>query len=515
MGEMTQFDYTDNDVSGLLSQSLLKISELCSKWTSIVPGDPGAAIVELLAGYTDILNRYISFAMANNSLQDATLMRQVYVLASLMGASLRPRVSASARLTFTAKSGLSTYPVEVPVGTQISTSNGIIFETALPLYIYEGVLSGSVLATEGQTQSGVSIGGSDGTAHQRKRIPGEQAICYVNGAYQIRVEVIENGNFITWTYVSSLANSKATDTHYTLEFTDDGVFVLFGNNERGMIPPISSEGGIVATYRTGGGTRGMVDKNTLTTFVDTSLLNELVSVTNSDKAYGAVDEDDLDTAKNNIPAYIKTNERAISPSDYKTLAERYGGVAIARPFAIAQTIYMFVVPSTGGDLTSDLQEGLTNYLLSVGQQGYVPQVMQANYLTLDVTVEIKVKRGWATTTVKDAVINNLVALLNPTSKSPSLIQEDGSFTKKSSLFINDFGADLHIDAIYTIVRNTPGVEYGGIKSMVVDGLPVAIADVTVLDYQILRGGVINADTIRSDLQEYATDYDPFSQAQGL
>jgi hypothetical protein len=339
----------------------------------------------------------------------------------------------------------------------------------------------------------------------------------VNGAYQINIDVLESGNYFRWNFVPSLAQGKALDRIYTLEFADDGLYVLFGDGKTGMIPPPSADGGIKTTYRIGGGSRGIVDKNTLTILTDPAYTASIDSVTNENKSYGAIEGDDIDTARNNIPAFIKTNDRAIAPMDFKTLVERYGGVALARSFCIAQTVFVFVVPSTGGNLDSGLQTSLQDYLLSVCQQGYVPQIMQATYKTVDLSVEIKVKRGWQADIVKNTVRNNLIALLNPTSKSPSLLQETSiNNIQQSSLFINDFGADLHVDALYTIIRNTPGVEYSNIVKLYVDDVETPLADVSVQDFEIIRGGSnIVVDLIQSALTEYAPVYDPSKETQTI
>lgn len=514
----TLFDNTNVDFSGLLSQAILRLDALSPKWTSKTPSDPGMALVELLALFTDVLKRYGDFAIQNNSLRDATLLKQIYTFSLLVGSSIRPKISASALLKFTAKAGLGSgnYPVYIPEGTQVQTSAGILFETASDIWIPESTLVATVMATEGQTYSSVALDeGSDGRAFQRLLLT-DQSISFVNGAYQLSVEVQESGNYRVWTYVPSLVQGKSLDRIYTLEFADDGTYLLFGDGKTGMIPPPSAAGGIRATYRIGGGSRGIVEKNTLTILVDSALLSYVESVTNENKSYGAVDGDDIETARNNVPAYIKTNDRAIAPQDFKTLAERYGGIALARSFAIAQSIYLFVVPSTGGNLDSGLQTALQDYLLSVCQQGYVPQIMQALYKTIDLDIEIKAKRGWQTDTVKNAVLDNLTALLNPTSRSPVLLQETTvNNIQQSSLFINDFGADLHIDAIYTIIRNTPGVEYSNIKKLYVNGTEVSIADVAVQDFEIIRNGTINVELVKSVLDDYTPVFDPSKETQTI
>ena len=495
------WDYTNVSFAGLLSQAIRKIPELSRKWTNLAPSDPGMAIVEVLAHLTDVLKRYDDFSVQNLSIQDATLLKQIQNFALFAGTSVRPKTSATVVLKFTLKN-TAPIPSLIPEGTGVKTEDGIIFETNEDLYIGPSRV-GTVLASEGETVSDVIIGGSDESAFQRFRIPTDSLV-YNQDEYSITVQVREGGVWITWKYIKNLVDAEAMDRKFSIEVSDFGFFLLFGDNQTGLIPRLGTDN-IQATYRVGGGERGLVSEDTITTLVNNDVADIVDSVTNEDRSYGGLERESIDQARNRIPALIKTNLRAIAPLDFKAIAERLDGVAIARSFAIAQSIFLFVVPSTGGELTNDLATTILTHFNSKKQQGYVVNIQSATYKTVGLKISIKSKRGYDGSTVMNAVQENLVSLLSPVAEPSKIIVDRPIF------FLNDFGADLHIDSIYTIVRETEGVEYGNIDEMTVDDAVVPIADIYVDDFEIIKDGTIEISIVDQLGAEFTTIYDPLTQ----
>jgi len=500
------WDYTKVNLAGLLTQAIRRIPELSAKWTNLAPSEPGMAIVELCAHMTDVLKRYDDFIVQNLDHQSATLLKQMANFALLAGTSIRPKTSATALLKFDLTAGTTT-PYLIPAGTQVKTDEEVIFETSEDLYIGSSE-TGNVLSTEGETVPDVSIGVSEGSAFQRFEVPTD-ALVFANDEYAIDVDITEGGIQRRWEYIDSLINAGSLERKYSIEVSENKFFIVFGDNKTGLIPQAGSA--ISATYRVGGGERGNVDADAINILVTEGLAVD--TVTNPDRSYGGLEQESINSARNTIPASIKANDRAIATEDFKTLAERFDGVAIARSFAIAQAIYIFVVPSTAGELTQSLKTALETYFASKSQQGYVINIMQATYKVVGMTVSVKVKKGYSgkATDVLNEVKDNLTALLSPVSDPPDLQGEDG----KISLFINDFGADLHIDSIYTVMRNTSGVEYGNITELLVDSVSVPIADISVDDFEIIKNGVITITVISQEGDEYTSIFDPLNQNQTL
>jgi hypothetical protein len=99
-------------------------------------------------------------------------------------------------------------------------------------------------------------------------------------------------------------------------------FVMFGNGKAGRSPNVGSQ--IIATYRIGGGVRG----NIITGFVETQRgvevpgFNYAVPVTfrNYTKGDYGYDGDTLEDIRRKLPQFIKSQDRAVTGEDYKTLA---------------------------------------------------------------------------------------------------------------------------------------------------------------------------------------------------
>lgn len=502
MASNEELDLVHTEFTELLSQALAKIPQLCSSWTNINPAAPDTAILELSVHLTDVLKRYLAFAIQNLNIQSSTLLSSIQTMALLAGTSMRPQTSSLVTLLFTVKDGV-TLPYLLPKGTQI-TNGSVIFETSEDLFIGASKI-GYVVASHGQTIPNVSLGVSDGSAFQKFQI--KDAISFVNGEFQIDVTVTEGGIPIAWTRVKNLVDYSAQDNVFSVELNEDGTyFVQFGDSKHGRIP--RAQASISTTYRKGGGETGIVDKDTLTTVVDSVISSSILSVTNPNKSYGGLAAEDIDTARKNIPLSIKANSRAVSADDFKVLAERSGYVAIARSFAIAQSLFLFVVPTSGEELTADVQDQLITYFTPLRQQGYIVNVMGATYKRLAMNVSVRVKRGYNTSAVLAAVSNNLYSLLSPVRRSPAIEGSGG----KIALFLNDFGADFHIDAAYTIIRQTEGVEFGQIDSFYVDNVlqPKGTEVVNVEDFEIInvKNNGIVVTVLNQSGDQYTNVFDP-------
>lgn len=147
---------------------------------------------------------------------------------------------------------------------------------------------------------------------------------------KLRTE-LSNGDVEEWTEQQDLLASKPDDAHYTLNATAG--IIQFGNGERGRIP--DADANVIATeYRYGGGARGnKVGAGTIKS--PQTVLVGVEKVTNERPAVDGADEQTLEELKLEAPALLRRRDRAVTPEDFKSLAEEVGGVAKAR--ALSQT----------------------------------------------------------------------------------------------------------------------------------------------------------------------------------
>jgi hypothetical protein len=244
------------------------------------------------------------------------------------------------------------------------------------------------------------------------------------------VEVTVNG--ITWSQVENLGLANDSDEVWQLKtFVSGTVAVLFGDGRFGaMIPP---EATIVVTYRVGGGSDGNIATNTINTTL-TGLINALsgpvpVTITNAiSSGTGGRDAETLDEARVNIPAYIRTNDRAVTLSDYQTLAQAfsdpdYGNVAYARTTVRTENallegnivvVYAWTTGPSGGlvSLSAPLKLALTSYLQTKAVGTDYVQIYDGTSRPVPVSIRFRTLGGYTAVETERLVEDTLQGIIN-------------------------------------------------------------------------------------------------------
>ena len=128
-----------------------------------------------------------------------------------------------------------------------------------------------------------------------------------------------------WEQVPFFTDSQPR-REYRIEYTSDySVFIIFGNNRAGLIPPAGAV--ITVTYRVGGGTNG----NIVTNFANVEILipiegqdfSVLVSLSNYTRGEFGYNGDTVEDIRRKLPNYNRTQDRAVTGGDYKTLCDNF------------------------------------------------------------------------------------------------------------------------------------------------------------------------------------------------
>jgi hypothetical protein len=137
--------------------------------------------------------------------------------------------------------------------------------------------------------------------------------------------VIVKVDGITWDRVDFFTDSQPR-REYRVEYNSTyTAFIMFGNNRAGLSP---SSGSIIkVTYRIGGGTRG----NIVTGYVETQRqaivlgldFSVPVGLRNYTKGEFGYDGDTLEDIRRKLPEWLRTQDRAVTGLDYKTLADQF------------------------------------------------------------------------------------------------------------------------------------------------------------------------------------------------
>lgn len=253
----------------------------------------------------------------------------------------------------------------------------------------------------------------------------------------ISVEV--NGE--DWSLVASPLQSDSTAKIFYLRTTASNVnMVVFGDGQFGQTIPTDAT--IVATYRTGGGVVG----NVAIRSIDTSIVGLVTGSSNpvtvlisnlTAAGDGGRDEETLEDARFNIPAFIRSNDRAVHIDDWQSLAQGYsnpahGSVAFARAVAKAQnsllegnlvTIYAWTTGSNGGlrPLSSAMKSALRDYLLDKAMVGDYVLIADGTDRPVPISLRFKSKDGFDLAEVEQLVESGLASAVNALIPGASLV----------------------------------------------------------------------------------------------
>ncbi len=240
-------------------------------------------------------------------------------------------------------------------------------------------------------------------------------------------------------------------------------------HQYGAIPPRGSE--IAFSYRTGGGKQGNVQTGTLN-FLKTAI-PYVDRVTNHEAAVNGADAASLEQAVLRAPSMLRSQDRAVTASDFEALTLKGSGGAIARsqcsPMSATQTagsVSVLVVPQANTDLINlgqgiapenfylnpALRAQVLNYLDERRLLGTQVQLQQPNYTGVSVQAEVTLEPAYNNPSAQAEILHSLqVALyryLNPLTGGP-----DGTGWP--------FGRPVYPSDIMAILQQKAGIQYLG------------------------------------------------------
>lgn len=461
-----QTDYTSRDYDSIRQDIIDLIPEYAPEWTNRDPADFGMTILETFAYIGDLLNYYIDRAANESFITTASQRDSVLDIARLL--AYRPTETTASKVTLTFKNSTAA-SITVPAKTQVSTTavvsgntTRVVFETdsAVTVPAKVGAVDGAatVSATQGQTVTAELIGTSDGQANQSFQLSQTPVI---NGSAEITV------GGVAYTEVPYLIDYQGYDPVFTTFTNASGVtFVTFGDGVSGRIPPNNAQ--ILATYRIGGGSIGNVAANTIKVIETNavqglSVLNQYVSATDSGAATGGADAESTDSIRVNAPLSIRSLNRAVSLSDYSSLALQVSGVAKAVSIADVYTsVTLFFAPyGDKGVQVDGVTPSATFNTLTTAVRNYLVDKIPANttvtfqppsYVPVNIAVSVTCLPQYKQSTVQTGIESILNELLD---------------------FDNVIFADrITLQDVVNAVSSVPGVSYSQVTKLVRDDADV-------------------------------------------
>jgi hypothetical protein len=176
----------------------------------------------------------------------------------------------------------------------------------------------SVILVEGQTRSEEFV--SSGAAFQNFQLSSTSVIDGSIDVYDEDGILDVDNNPLVWNQVEELSQAIGTKirSYRTRLLDNDQYEIDFGNGTNGKIPT----GKITINYRVGGGEAGNIPQNSIKadTTAYQGTVPYVVKLTNpATQGQGGGDGESVDAIKLNIPAFVRTNLRAVTQEDYQSL----------------------------------------------------------------------------------------------------------------------------------------------------------------------------------------------------
>jgi hypothetical protein len=176
------------------------------------------------------------------------------------------------------------------------------------------VVNSSIVGLEGRTVTdSLESNGAVSQIYELRRSP----VIYDS------IEVKVDG--VIWEQVDFFTDSQPR-REYRVEFDSSYTsFVIFGNNRAGLIPSRGSQ--ISIQYRVGGGTNGNIVAGFVSTQRQANVFGLEFSVpvefNNYTKGEFGYNGDTIEDVRRKLPAYLRTQNRAVTGHDYKTLTDQF------------------------------------------------------------------------------------------------------------------------------------------------------------------------------------------------
>lgn len=322
-------NYTNQDFWSMKTRCIDYVKQNFSDdFSDFIEGSLAIMLIENMAFVADTLS-FKADQIANEVFIDTvTETDNAFRLAKLVGFEPLPPIASRSLWTASLNNASAIdvvipapYGIDISTGTQQITielfpadsENNPIFNQDIVIPAGSAV-NASIVGLEGKTL--VFNGVGSGAVAQIITIP-DSPVIYES------VQVTVDG--VIWDRVDYFTDSQPR-REYRVEFDGSwNAFVIFGNNRAGLIP---SQGSVIAiSYRIGGGAIGNIVSGSVTkqTIINVPgvAYSIPVSFTNYTKGEFGYDGDTIEDIRSKLPSYLRTQNRAVTGLDYKTLSDQF------------------------------------------------------------------------------------------------------------------------------------------------------------------------------------------------
>lgn len=197
-----------------------------------------------------------------------------------------------------------------------------------------------------------------------------------------------------WDVRRDLFASGPADRHFVADVEDDGIATLrFGDDEYGERPVADTA--FRAAYRVGNGIGGKIGAQAIDHIVSDDPGAEWA--TNYTPAFGGIDPETLEHARQSAPAAFRVQQRAVTEADYAEVTERRPDVdraaATFRWTGSWYTVFDTVDRRGGHPVDDDFRDDVRRYLERYRVVGRDLEVDAPRFVSLDIALTICVQQG--------------------------------------------------------------------------------------------------------------------------
>lgn len=312
------FDYASRDYSNIQRDLLRRAEQVAPLWTDRDPSDFGMMLVDLWAYMGDVIHYYIDRVSKEAFIQTATQRESVLAFANLYDYSPDNRTSAEATVYI---ANIGSASANIPANTKFrvfhddryyafhsALDTPVSAESTVEVTVYEG----KRIDEETLTSS------ASGLPNQRYTLVANNVV-----PSTVQVFVYENGEEEEWLEYSSIANIPIGVPGFVVNINPEGrVEIVFGDRANGRIPPSGTL--ITISYTVSSGASGNIPDNAVILF-ENNPSSSLV-IQGMSAATGGYDGEDVENIRKALQQIIRTQDRAVTLTDYRDLTLTIGGV---------------------------------------------------------------------------------------------------------------------------------------------------------------------------------------------
>lgn len=376
-----------------------------------------SVLLDLLAYNTHLNGFYTNMAISESFLDSAQLRDSVVSRAKELNYTPRSNRSATAYID------IQITPSDAP--SSILIPKGTAFTARLDNDIYTFTTAENIITTSSQSYLASNVAIYEGVyvtetftfAAGSKYILQNTNIDTSSLSVNIQTSNTDTSNS-DYTQATSLIGLNSSSSVFFLQAADKGRYeLIFGD---GVLGKALSAGNIIsATYRVSQGDA----PNGISAFtLASSISGYPVTITTNTPAFGGMLAESIDSIKYNAPRHYQTQERAVTPEDYKTiLKSQYPDIRTINVFGGEKLdppkygkVYISIDFNSFDGIPLVIKDSIESFISTKTPISIEPLVIAADYTYIMVDVSAEYNLNLTTQTVSDIqnTIKNAILAFN-------------------------------------------------------------------------------------------------------